>query len=494
MKTVRHRRQIGLLSVAAWWVSWGLLSAQNLEPAPQTGLQPLLERMLAEDPGRADTWRLLGRIHRQQGRWQEAIDCFQQALQRQPENAAAHFDLGELLEQQGDPAGAHTHFQQVLALAPSSPYAQQLAERGLVPAPPVMPPANDFRAAVAATPVPLPNLVPNAAAPSASLPRSPGELSTVGYEIQTFDGSEELEDGLQNLDNEFAPEIRRWRAFVEFGALYNTNVSLTPISRELTKADAASYQGFLSPDVEWTAVSVGSWRTGPLLRGYFTLNEDAFQEFNLASFQPGAFVERDLGWWEQPVIGRVEYVYAIDLMNGDRFGDRHAVTASTIAILSESDVVYAYFTTSFSQFDDDGSDPSMNSLDGVAFTTGISRFFQTAWGRVPTWSLGADLEWADTEGSDYRYEAFTVHSDATIALTERLSFIPKVGIGYRHYGDFTGPISRDEVTYRVHGKLRWKWSDSFSVAAIVGYDRFASENEDFDSERTETGLVATFVY
>lgn len=448
--------------------------AQENDPDP---MMQLLQRMVEEDPGRSDSWRLIGRIHRKNDRLPEARDSFLEALRTQPDNVAAHFDLGDLLEEAGEFAEASQHFDQVMSLAPHSSYADKLVDRGIRQAPPGEPPLNDMD--------------------SADWDQEAGtntDVTPVGFEVQTFDGADDLSRRLLQLEAEAPIVPNRTRAYVELGTMYNTNVSLTPISRELTGGESASAQLFLSPDVEWIALRRESWRAGTLGRGYFSFNESNFQSLNLSSFQPGVFAERDFEIGSNQIIGRLDYVYSIDFLDSESFGNRHAVTASVTTILPQSDVIYGYVTTSMSDFANDGINPNVDSLDGVSVTTGISRFFQTDLRLLPRWSLGLDLEHADTTGADFRYNAVTLHGDATVRVLEKVSFIPTAGIGYREYGDFTGPVNRDELTGRIGAKLKWQVREKLSISTVVGYDRFASDNDQFDTQRTQAGLVFTFVH
>ncbi len=304
-----------------------------------------------------------------------------------------------------------------------------------------------------------------------------------------------MERRLRELDLEVAAPDRRWQVFLEFGSLYNTNVTLAPISRQLTGSEEASFQGFFNPDIQWIAVSHGPWRMGPLVRGYFTLNEGDHRSLDLASFQPGVFVERDLpSDNENEFIGRLEYVYSLDLFGGSTFGDRHGLTASLSTILPEGDVIYSYFNANYTDFANDGPTPAIDSLDGLALATGVSRFFNTGWQRVPTWSLGGDVEWANTRGADYRFLAVALYANTTFQLAPKLTFIPRMGVGYRDYGDFTGPVDRNELNWRASSRLQWQWTETLSISAVVGHDRFASDHQAFDSQRTEAGIVFSVVY
>lgn len=465
--------------------------AQPASAPPPAEMLALLERRVAEDPGRADCWRLIGRIHRQRGAMAEAEAAFRRALEVQPENAAAHCDYGELLFHQGDRPSAVWHFEQVFRLAPQSSYAQHLAQQGFQP-----PPRPPFNAEPARSAEQLTRLPPVTPIPALAAPADAESAATAlpaAYEIQSFDGGTQFERGLNQLEAA-ASGPQPLRAFVEFGALHNSNITLTPTSRELTGAGPASFQGFLSPDLEWVARRGEQWRLGPLARGYFTVNEGGYSDLNLASFQPGAFLERDAAWGDAALIGRMEYVYTLDLLGSNRFGERHALTASLMMLPADSDVLYGYVTVSQSDFADDGVDPAVTSLDGPAITVGLMRLVQTSAPVVAGWSYGVDFQAADTEGADYRFVGIAFHGEVTLRLAERWTFLPSGNLGYRSYGDFTGPVSRNEFTSRIAGRLRYQVSDAWSLSLVAAYDRFASPNDDFDGDRTEAGFVVTLVY
>lgn len=444
-----------------------VLSAESVADPSADPMLAYLQSRVAADPGHAESWRLIGKLELKRGNATAAMAALNHALELAPSDAAVHFDLGELLETSGDQAAADEQFRLVGLLAPQSQYTKTLIASGKIAAPP-----NE----------------------DANFLQSDGMIEQVRFEIQTFDGSDDLEERFHELEAEAAIIPKSLRASVELGGLYNSNVTLTPISRELINSDASSFQAFASPDLEWIAKRGEAWRVGTVARGYFTINDSEFSSFNLASFQPGAFYERDFTYGENEWIAKVEYLYSFDMLGGTRFGDRHGLTASLIVIRPDLDVIYGYMNTSFSQFDDDGDDPSVTSLDGPATTIGISRFFQTGMERLPTYSLGVDASTANTEGADFRYNAINAFTDTAITINEFWSFVPSAGVGFRDYGDFTGLVNRDEVTWRVSGKLVWSPYDQLSLAGLLGHDRFASENDEFDAERTQVGIITTLHY
>lgn len=478
-------------AVALGMFLWLVAPSEGLADEKQNAILRMLEQRVAKDPLHADSWRLIGRYHHRAGQHAAAQEAFERALELAPQNVATHFDFGNHLHDFGNHVQATHHFRQVFVLGPGSGYARQLTERGIVfddLQPPLMSGLNGLEEAEGAS--------GERTTGEVGLGDSEHDLLQASYQIRSFDSSEEVEQRLGHPELEPADELpppRRLRMYLEFGALYNSNVTLAPISRQLIDADASSAQGFLNPEFE---LICGDWegtRVGPLARGYFTVNQSDFSDFNLASFQPGAFLERDHLLGRTDLTGRVDYVYSLDLFGGDRLGDRHALTTSATSLRPDGDLVHLFWTVSFSQFDEDGEEPAVESLDGTAHTLGISRFFNwdSAW--IPASSLGASVESVDTEGADFRYDGATINGDLTVALRERLSFIPEASAGYRSYGDFTGTEDRDEFVWRVGGRLRWEWTREVSLSAVAGYDRFASDHELFDADRTQAGIVLTYL-
>ena len=329
----------------------------------QLAMLEILRDRVVRKPDHSDSWRMLGRLEQQCGDPAAAFEAVRQSLILQPGNAAAHFDFFRLLKSAGDDAQANYHARQVLLIAPQSKYAQQLIDIGFEP----------LSLDESATPIAAVDNQ-NASRPGES-PIDYSGTQPVGYEVQTLDGKDDFDLAKNRLVSDSLPKRKRLRMFVEAGGMYNSNVTLTPISRELVEAEAASFQGLLTPDVEWIAIDREVFRAGTIGRGYFAVNEDEFTEFNLSSFQPGLFAEKDFTFADNELTARIDYVYALDLLAGSRFGDRHSITTSLINIRPDLDVIYAFLTTSMSDFANDGTNPDVESLDGTSVSAGINRFF-----------------------------------------------------------------------------------------------------------------------
>lgn len=449
------------------------------DDAEESTADPMLEYLLKQTTGRpkhSDSWRLLARCYRQLNRYEEARDALDRSLSLDGKNLAALFDAGELALHEGDTAAADKQFQKLLQYGAESDYAERLRTNH---------PAAASR---------LTGIVAAIHESEVGSEES-GTLLPISYEIQTLDGADDAEAEFRRRTEQISPALSRLRVFLETGVLYNSNVSLTPTSRELSnpQGNAGGFQLFANPDLEWDALGRGAWRMGPLARGYATINESNLSDFNLTSYQPGAFLERESLWWGTDLIHRAEYAYTLDLLDQEKFADRHSITFALTAIRPSGHFLYSYWTSSFSQFDDDGDTPSVDSLDGVSHSAGLTQFIQLDRRWLQTVNVGISGEMADTEGADFRYKALNLHSGATCPLGLRWAFLPEAGVGYRDYPDFTGTPSRNELTWRVAGRLRWDWTEQTSISLVARHDRFASDHDEFDAERTEGGVVFTLM-
>jgi LysM repeat protein len=71
-----------------------------------------------------------GRTHENMMDWKGAVEAFDRAVQANPRNAAAHFELGVLYQDRlNDPLAAAYHFQKHLQLRPKSDYAEAIKPR-----------------------------------------------------------------------------------------------------------------------------------------------------------------------------------------------------------------------------------------------------------------------------------------------------------------------------------------------------------------------------
>lgn len=419
----------------------------------------LLQARLDRQPNSSENWRLLGKAKHKLGDHTGAIAALVRAVELDPQSVAAHYDLGQLFDFTGQRNKGAVHFLRVVELAPGSEYANSIPSWW-------RPPAND-----------------TAVAPAS-------------FELTRLDGSNELQRLRGRLEaGQYSPvpTLPRYFFYLESGVQYNGNVTFTPVSQELFSSDAAAWQAFVNPDFEYRILNGNRWRHGPLLRGYFTGNERPFSDFDLQSYHAGYFGEHSYYASVVTWVSRAEYGYTFDLLGGHEFGDRHAIRFSETAIWDCGNVTNIYYSTHWSNFVNDGLNPSINSLDGWTNTFGVSHLTAIDWRFLKSITLGADVEIADIKGADYTYNGASLFADATIPLTDCLSLLLEGGWGYRDYYDFTGSPSRNESVWRGGARLKYKILDWLSVSTVLNYDRFDTPNTDFSAERWLAGVVTTIL-
>lgn len=434
--------------------------SQSTGQMPNARMEVYIGKRLRESPDDAAAWRMLGRIRLQQKRLAEARSAFQQSVKLDPTSAAAHFDLGRVLVELGKKDEARIHLKQVVKLAPESDYA--LDARPLLD----------------------------------RIGEGESDVKRAGYQIRRFDGTQSVEPLLREKTEQerrsglFAPFGFR----LEAGALYNSNVALAPVSRELSPQQPASAQGFVAPELEWVFLDRQKWRAGTTLAGYFNLNEGNFRQFNLQSYQPGLFVESFHAVGTVVLIPRVSYGFTHDEFDGETFGNRNALTPSLWASWNEQDSSLLYWTINYSNFLNDGAVPSITSQDGWTNVIGLSHDHLVEWRSLQLLRAGVDYMRADTRGSDYRFNGVNLYAEAVFVLGWQTELKLTGGWGYRDYADFQFTPSRNENIWRGGTELRKYFNDHVSAALVFNYVRFDSKNPLFAAERYLTGVVTTIVY
>lgn len=428
------------------------LSAAPL--AAQSDLVAILRARVAARPGDSSSWRLLGRTLRDQNDLAGARFAFEQAVATDPESAAAHHDLAYLLAAGGDLPAAAEHWRQTIVLAPGTQYAEEAAAE-------------------------LARVMPQA--------DSPYKLAS--FEVDWLDS---MRPELGQPDQPPLPPPSPLWVRLEMGALYNSNVQLSPISRELASGDRASAQLYFSPTLELRYLRSDVWTLGTLFRGYYNANEPGFRQFNLQHQEPGLFVEHAKSLETVDLLSRLEYSYAYDLFDFHTLGTRHAVNGSVAAQTCSGRIWTLYGTVDYTDFADDGVEPSITSLDGSSQTIGLSHSKLLDWSWLSVARVGGEFQNAPLTGSNFAFRGTMLYADAEIPCPWGCLLVLQGAHGNRNYPDFQFTPARDENIWRAGAELRKPLSACWSISGNFLYDRFASKNEQFDASRYTTGMFAVF--
>ncbi len=436
------------------FAGYGFLDAawaqSNSSPAKSQEILAMLRNRVQQNPQDANSWRLLGRALQQQEAYEESEQALVQAVTLTPQSAAAWFDLAGTLAKSGRTEIAVECYQKVIEIAPESEYATQ-----------------------AQTEIDVQNTA----------------VVQAGYEVRTFDSR----DVLNQLDDADPPMRQLMKDRLDFrletGLLYNSNVALAPINRQIAPGDRGSAQIYVSPDLQYGMIDEGQWRTGPTLRGQFTLNEGNFSQFNLQSYRPGWFAEYFIFRDESVFVPRIAYEFTHDEFDRTTLGNRHTLLASMSAFWDDTHGSFVYYAIDNTDFLNDGILPSVTSQDGLTQSFGIAHDIFLPYRYLRLVRGGIDLSAADTDGSDYRYRGVNLFTEGVVPLIEKLELTVRGGWGYRDFYAYEFEPSRNENVWQAGAELRYYLTDNISTALIFNYDLFDSENPLFAAERYQSGLV-----
>ena len=425
------------------------------------GQELRLRARVTQHPDDGSSWRILGRHLLQQQRHTEALEALKQAVALSPKSAAAHFDLGKAWHALGEFEIAAESFQVAIELAPDSEYAQS---------------AQQLLAADHSVTSPNDVVMP------------------VDYRIRRFDGSESAD----RIQPPLQPEAPWWKERLSLnlqtGVLYNSNIALSPLSRELSNQQSRSAQFFFEPDLLIAVFDEQSWRSGPTLRGHFTVNEGNLQQFNLQSYRPGWFMEYYLFRGEQSFVPRVAYEFTHDEFNGNTLGNRHSLLSSVAAYWNGTHSSTLFWSIDTSNFLNDGVLPSVTSQDGLTNAVGVSHDVALPYGHWRLIRGGVEASHASTKGSDYTYNGVNLFASTAFPLIAELELSVTGSVGYRQYPDFEFTPARDEIIWRAGAELRKFFTEHLSGAVVLNFDKFDSKNPLFASERYVSGIVMDYSF
>jgi len=409
---------------------------------------------VAAHPDDPVAWRMFGKVLLLEGDFEEARAALARAVQLDPLRVAAHFDLAEAHAALGKDEQAAQSYARVVELSPGSEDAQQALRR-----------LEELKA------------------------ENPFRFAS--FEPRWTETVELGAERSAELATPDAASPLTWR--LESGVLYNSNVDLAPISRELSVLENSGFQVFVEPSAEYAWRLHDHFYAGAALESYFTINEPDNVDFNLQHYQPGVYVEFPFWTDSCEIVPRLSYDFSYDIFAGSTLGTRHALTGSLASYADDGGSWIIFGTADSTDFRDDGADPTVSSLDGPTYTCGIVRSWAWGGGIADVVRLSFDGQWADLRGSDFAYRGGFALFSATCPLSDDYELRPEIGWGFREYPDFTGSPSRDESIWRAGTEMRRWWGDRCYFSASFYYDRFDSENANFAAERYTTGISATLL-
>jgi hypothetical protein len=420
-------------------------------------IERTLLTQLRFDSANASSWRLLGRVQLELDKLEKASESLTRAVSLDRLNAAAHYDLGRVFIRLGREQDAIAEFQSVMEIAGESLYADK---------------ARDHLLEFGAEP--------------------PEEIVQAGFEVRQFGGLERLPNDQNDKLQPPSSDPSNLYIRLESGVLYNSNVALSPISRNLFPGTRDSVQAFVAPTIDYQIVSRENVTAGASFAGDFNINEGDFREFNLQSYRPALYVERVVFGPLGILVPRIQYEFAHDAFEGTPFGNRHAVTASLANFWDCGGTSFVYWASDYTDFVTDGILPSVTSRDGLTHAAGFSHTFDIERRHLETVTAGVDLKRANIEGTDSAFDGVSLFTEMRMPIVEDLLLTVRGGWGFRDYRLFEFEPSRNENVWQVGAELRKRFNEHVSIAFVIDYDYFDSKNVLFAAERYVGGVVLRF--
>ena len=447
------------ITIGVWRLCWlavvasGLLAACSAKLSAEDRIMQRVRQRVATRPDDPVAWRMLGKLLLTRGDPTAAADALRRAIELDPDRVAAHFDLAECHAALGHDDLAAASFGRVVELAPDSDEARRAQ-------------ANIEQLAPEDSPFRLANFQPR----WVEAPVREGEsLSTV-----------------------LEPSPWKWR--LETGVLYNSNVDLAPISRQLSTLENGGFQATFAPEIEYVFMDDDHLRGGWELESFFAVNQPDNDQFNLQHYRPGIYFDFPFFHGHCEVIPQLRYDFAYDIFAGATLGTRHELTASVATIAADGSSWVFYLSGDDTDFRNDGADPAEDSLDGSTYTIGLVRQWACIAGYVDDVQLAVDGQWADLRGANQTYAGFFALLSSTCPVGECWELRPEAGMGFRSYPDFVGAPSRDETIWRAGAEMRRWLSDHRFVSGTFYYDRFDSDNAEYSAERFTAGASLTLLH
>lgn len=408
---------------------------------------------VAMQPDDPVAWRMLGKLLLMRGDADAAADALERAIALDPNRVAAHFDLAECHAALGNNDLAVTSFGRVVELAPDSDEARRAQ-------------SNIERLAPEDSPFRLANFQPRW-----------------------------VETPVQE-DDELPPiaKVSPWQWRLETGLLYNSNVDLAPISRQLSTLEKGGFQATFAPEIEYVFMDHDHLRGGWELESFYAVNQPDNDQFNLQHYRPGIYFDFPFFRGECEVIPQLRYDFAYDIFAGATLGTRHELTASVATIAADDSSWVLYLSGDYTDFRNDGAAPAEESLDGPTYTIGSVRQWGSVADFIDDFQFSVDGQWADLRGRNQAYYGCFAIVSATCPIWECWELRPEAGIGFRSYPDFVGAPSRDETIWRAGAEMRRWLSDYRFVSGTFYYDRFDSHNAEFATERFTAGASLTLLH
>ncbi len=418
-------------------VAAGDFAATGAADAFRQGDYPLalqeLGRLLEVSPDDQTVKRYLAITLGRLGRYQEAIEVFQDILQQQPGSAATHYHAAATYYEAGLGDAAEPLFRQVLVLAPDTRYSEL---------------AREYLDAIALQ--------------RSQLQRR-GTANRLGLYAQV---ALERDDNVGLLS--------------EDSGLFANQKIATRLAEYLS--------------LDWNLLRNERWNVNAEVSTYAAqYQQDEFQRYEIDQVGAAVRVQRVFGEERRATTVSMRYDYSSSRLDGDDYAQSHRGYLGLRGRFSDNSSSSVYYEFTRDAFDEEPFKPEIASRDADNHVLGISHsiFFMD---RGAELRLTGEVVDNRAEGLNYDYSGYRGELDLRLPMTAGL--VLQTGAAYweREYERFVGPVIRDTETVEYSLGVQ-RWFGRHVLARIQARHRQEeSSYEVLSYERTRWGLDISYVY
>ncbi len=285
---------------------------------------------------------------------------------------------------------------------------------------------------------------------------------------------------------------QRFSAYVQAGYQDNNNVLAAHDSADLSPG-AKSFTGYVNLD--YYLINSPVWIATASLNAYGNkYKDDTYESFETSQIGGGLRFQRTGTMGKYPYIGSFNYTYReTELSDGEPYSKSHSATFGLRLNLTGNTATYGYYRYTDDNFLIEGFDPIFSSRDADNHVIGLSQtwFFAERQGQV---SFGLDYEKNDADGVNFVMDGLGANIAAAFPLPWTLRLDLNASYGEDNYSKFAGPVRRETDQSNLSASLSRWFGRYFQVQLNYSNLDEKSSYDELSYDSTTWGVNLNYVY
>lgn len=303
-----------------------------------------------------------------------------------------------------------------------------------------------------------------------------------------------------NFSVEETPEkVQRWYIQARYGYELDSNVILRPEDKNLSVSgdrDAGRHSGDLA--LRYRVLSRRDAAVDLTYAARQTLHDDNFNAFNYHAEEFGINARRRVKIGERDVVLGARYEYLLGFLSDDIYSNRNRWHLSFDTRFTEHTQTIFFDRMTVSNYGPDGREPSKTSRDGFENDLGFTHFFYNKNFQRYLFIRG-ELNNDEARGSNFDAwgTTFRVGYHTPVPKLSRFSLDVSSGLKNKFYPDFESttaldPRRREDLDWDLYTALTYALTKTLSVRFFYNYFNTENNNDIYEYNRHIGGLQ--FIY